>query len=416
MENFNKTEKIYKILLNIKVVRNQTKKLVEKLEIDDHVVQTADYVSPIKWHLGHTSWFFEKFILAKYCKNYKLFSKNYDFIFNSYYETISYFNKREKRANLSRPSLSEVNSYRSYIDKNLDQLFDSNDVNLENLLNLALNHEQQHQELILMDIKHILYSNINKPEFIKKKKNVDCNLKFKKRNEFILGSSIETKYGYDGSKFSFDNERPTSNIELTPFILTDFVTNKDWKNFIEDKGYSRPELWLSDGWEFINKNSINKPMYWIDNNYLFSLNGVEKIDPHGPVSHVSFYEAMAFAKYKNFSLPTEFELEYVLKKSKKSGNFLENEVFKEHSYISERFFDNFYGNLWVWSESPYLPYKNYSSYKESLSEYNGKFMCNQFVLKGGSFATPTTHIRATYRNFYYPHDRWQFAGLRLKKN
>ena len=280
MENFNKTEKIYKILLNIKVVRNQTKKLVEKLEIDDHVVQTADYVSPIKWHLGHTSWFFEKFILAKYCKNYKLFSKNYDFIFNSYYETISYFNKREKRANLSRPSLSEVNSYRSYIDKNLDQLFDSNDVNLENLLNLALNHEQQHQELILMDIKHILYSNINKPEFIKKKKNVDCNLKFKKRNEFILGSSIETKYVYDGSKFSFDNERPTSNIELTPFILTDFVTNKDWKNFIEDKGYSRPELWLSDGWEFINKNSINKPMYWIDNNYLFSLNGVEKIDPH----------------------------------------------------------------------------------------------------------------------------------------
>ncbi len=170
MENFNKTEKIYKILLNIKVVRNQTKKLVEKLEIDDHVVQTADYVSPIKWHLGHTSWFFEKFILAKYCKNYKLFSKNYDFIFNSYYETISYFNKREKRANLSRPSLSEVNSYRSYIDKNLDQLFDSNDVNLENLLNLALNHEQQHQELILMDIKHILYSNINKPEFIKKKR------------------------------------------------------------------------------------------------------------------------------------------------------------------------------------------------------------------------------------------------------
>ena len=157
-------------------------------------------------------------------------------------------------------------------------------------------------------------------------------------------------------------------------------------------------------------------MYWIDNNFLFSLNGVEKINMHSPVSHVSFYEAMAFARYKNTTLPTEFELEYVLKMSKKSGNFLENKVFKEHSYTSERFFDNFYGNLWVWSASPYLPYKNYSSYKESLSEYNGKFMCNQFVLKGGSFATPTTHIRATYRNFYYPHDRWQFAGLRLKKN
>ena len=416
MEDFYKIEKINKILLNIKVLRNQTKKLVENLEIDDQIVQTANYVSPIKWHLGHTTWFFEKFVLAKYCKNYKLFSKNYDFIFNSYYETISHFNKKEKRANLSRPSLSEVNSYRSYVDKNLDQLFDINDGNLENLLKLALNHEQQHQELILMDIKHILYSNINKPEFIKKKKQTNNrNLKYKKRNEFILDNSIETKYGYDGSEFSFDNERPTSNIKLTPFILTDFITNKDWKNFIEDKGYSRPEFWLSDGWEFINKNKINKPMYWIDTNFLFSLNGVEKIDPYAPVSHVSFYEAMAFARYKNTTLPTEFELEYVLKMSKKSGNFLENKVFKEHSYISERFFDNFYGNLWVWSASPYLPYENYSSYKESLSEYNGKFMCNQFVLKGGSFATPRSHIRATYRNFYYPHDRWQFAGLRLKK-
>ena len=416
MEDFSKKDKINELLLNIKVLRNQTSKLVEKLEIDDQVVQTANYVSPIKWHLGHTSWFFEKFVLAKYCKNYKLFSKNYDFIFNSYYETISHFNMRENRGNLSRPSLSEVNSYRSYVNKNLDQLFDIHDVNLENLLNIALHHEQQHQELILMDIKHILYSNINKPEFIKKKMNIDYNLKYKKRNEFILDSSIETKYGYDGSEFSFDNERPNSNIRLTPFILTEFITNKDWKNFIEDKGYSRPELWLSDGWEFINKNNINKPMYWIDNNFLFSLNGVEKINMHSPVSHVSFYEAMAFARYKNTTLPTEFELEYVLKMSKKSGNFLENKVFKEHSYTSERFFDNFYGNLWVWSASPYLPYKNYSSYKESLSEYNGKFMCNQFVLKGGSFATPTSHIRATYRNFYYPHDRWQFAGLRLKKN
>jgi len=415
MEDFLKKDKVHDLLLSIKLLRNQTNKLVEKLEIDDQVIQTANYVSPIKWHLGHTSWFFEKFVLSKYCKNYKLFSKDYDFIFNSYYETISHFNLREKRGNLSRPSLSEVNRYRLHVDKNLDLLFDIHDVDLENLLNIAFNHEQQHQELILMDIKHILFSNINKPMFIKKKDGIDCFLK-KKKNEFILDSPVETKYGYDGSEFSFDNERPTSNMRLTPFILTDFVTNEDWIRFIEDKGYSRPELWLSDGWKFIKKNNINKPMYWINNNLLFSLNGVEKINVNSPVSHISFYEAMAFARYKNSTLPSEFELEYVLKMSKKSGNFLENKVFKEHSYNSERFYGNFYGNLWVWSSSPYLPYNNYNSYKESLSEYNGKFMCNQFVLKGGSFATSINHIRATYRNFYYPHDRWQFAGLRLKKN
>ena len=415
MEDFLKKDKVHDLLLSIKLLRNQTNKLVEKLEIDDQVIQTANYVSPIKWHLGHTSWFFEKFVLSKYCKNYKLFSKDYDFIFNSYYETISHFNLREKRGNLSRPSLSEVNRYRLHVDKNLDLLFDIHDVDLENLLNIAFNHEQQHQELILMDIKHILFSNINKPMFIKKKDGIDCFLK-KKKNEFILDSPVETKYGYDGSEFSFDNERPTSNMRLTPFILTDFVTNEDWIRFIEDKGYSRPELWLSDGWKFIKKNNINKPMYWINNNLLFSLNGVEKINVNSPVSHISFYEAMAFARYKNSTLPSEFELEYVLKMSKKSGNFLENKVFKEHSYNSERFYGNFYGNLWVWSSSPYLPYNNYNSYKESLSEYNGKFMCNQFVLKGGSFATSINHIRATYRNFYYPHDRWQFSGLRLKKN
>ena len=180
MEDFLKKDKVHDLLLSIKLLRNQTNKLVEKLEIDDQVIQTANYVSPIKWHLGHTSWFFEKFVLSKYCKNYKLFSKDYDFIFNSYYETISHFNLREKRGNLSRPSLSEVNRYRLHVDKNLDLLFDIHDVDLENLLNIAFNHEQQHQELILMDIKHILFSNINKPMFIKKKDGIDCFLKKKK--------------------------------------------------------------------------------------------------------------------------------------------------------------------------------------------------------------------------------------------
>tara|TARA_E500000178_G_scaffold229423_1_gene226039 strand:+ start:51 stop:1301 length:1251 start_codon:yes stop_codon:yes gene_type:complete len=415
MEDFSNSKRVNKLLLNVKEVRNQTNKLIKNLEIDDLVIQTANYVSPIKWHLGHTSWFFEKFILAKYYKNYKFFNKEYDFIFNSYYETIGHYNSKENRGNLSRPSLNEVINYRAYVDKNLDFLFDIYNVDLENLLSIALNHEQQHQELILMDVKHILYSNINKPKYIKQKSDIYSHSKIKKRNEFILNSSVETKYGYDGNEFSFDNEQPLSNIKLNPFILTEFVTNEDWQLFIEDKGYSRPEFWLSDGWEFITKNRIDKPMYWIDKNLIFSLNGVEKINMDSPVSHISFYEAMAYARYKNATLPSEFEIEYVLKASKKSGNLLENKVFKEHSYNSDKFYDNFYGNLWIWSSSPYLPYKNYKAYESSLAEYNEKFMCNQYVLKGGSFATPIDHIRASYRNFYYPHDRWHFSGLRLKK-
>ena len=416
MEDFSKCESIYNLLHKVKVVRKKTIELTKNLEIDDMVVQTANYVSPIKWHLGHTSWFFEKFILAKFCKNYNFFNKDYDFIFNSYYQTVGHFNLRKNRGSLSRPTLDEVLMYRSYIDKYLDHLYEINNIELEELIKIALNHEQQHQELILMDIKNILYSNKSKPSYIKKISEIKCSKEIKEKNQFILNGFKKIKYGYDGDDFSFDNERPESRINLHPFILSEFVTNEDWLSFIDDDGYKRPEFWLSDGWEFINKNKINKPMYWIDNNNLFSLNGVEKINMSSPVSHISFYEAKAFARYKNTSLPSEFELEYALQTSKKSGNFLENKVFKEHSYNSEKFIDNFYGNLWVWSTSPYLPYANYSSYKDSLSEYNEKFMCNQYVLKGGSFGTSINHIRASYRNYYYPYDRWQFVGLRLRKN
>ena len=413
MEDFLQNTVVQNLLDKVKVVRIKTEKLIESLEIDDLVVQTANFVSPIKWHLGHTSWFFEKFILAQFCKDYEYFNKSYDFIFNSYYETVSHFNLRKNRGSLSRPSLIEVIKYRKYIDDNLNRLRNINSKKLKNIIELAINHEQQHQELILMDIKNILFSNTEKPAFISSVLHRKIDQKIKKKNQFSLKKSIKTRVGNDGNQFCFDNESPSSIITLEPFYLSDFVTNEDWISFIEDKGYNRPDLWLSDGWEFIKSKKINKPMYWIDKNNLFSLNGVEKINMNSPVSHISFYEAMAFARYKNQNLPTEFELEYVLRQSKKSGNFLEENIFKECSYNSEEFFDSFFGNLWVWSSSPYLPYKNYKPYKDSLSEYNGKFMCNQYILKGGSFATPVDHIRASYRNFYYPSDRWQFVGLRL---
>ena len=414
MEDFVENNNRYKLLNSVKIVRKKTCDLIENLEIDDLIIQTENYVSPIKWHLGHTSWFFEKFILSNFCKNYKLFNKDYDFIFNSYYETVSHFNLRKNRGNLSRPTVNEVLKYRSYIDNNLDFLLDIKSAGLDEMIKVALNHEQQHQELILMDIKNILFSNIKKPKYIKKKSLVfDCDLRLKNKNCFRLDSPVEINYGYQGNDFSFDNERPSSSIILNPFFLSSFITNEDWLSFIEDDGYTRPELWLSDGWEFINKNKIKKPMYWIDSNHIFNLTGVEKINPESPVSHISFYEAMAFARYKNKSIPTEFELEFTLKQSKKSGNFLEDNFFREISYNSDKYLNTFFGNLWTWSSSPYLPYKNFNPYKNSLSEYNGKFMCNQYVLKGGSFATPKDHIRASYRNFYYPHDRWQFVGLRL---
>ncbi|MFL2661229.1 MAG: ergothioneine biosynthesis protein EgtB [Alphaproteobacteria bacterium] len=395
-------------------VRNYSLKLIESLSPEDMVVQTQDYVSPIKWHLGHTTWFFEKFILIPFSKNYKKVNKIYDYIFNSYYLEAGNFNHKSKRGFLNRPLLNEVMNYRNHVDENIYELLSNkNDKEIRFILELGLNHEQQHQELILMDIKNIFYNNPLKLKF--------TDIVFKKnrtqyKNEYLSNKEEMSIFGYDSNGFSYDNEKPSFNKKLSPFKIKDFVTNKEWKSFIDAGGYEDYRYWLSDGWDYIKNHNIKRPMYWEDDKYIFTLKGLEKIDDDMPVSHISFYEAQAYANFKKSRLPTEFELELVLQNSQGEGNLAENGLFSEISYKNIKYKDCFFGNLWVWSSSNYNAYKNYKPFENKLAEYNSKFMCNQFVLKGGAFATPRNHIRASYRNFYYPSDRWQFCGLRLAED
>ncbi len=394
------------------VTRDNTVSLTNNLYPEDMVIQTEDYVSPTKWHLGHTTWFFENFLLVPFLKNYKIFSDDFNYIFNSYYNSVGTFNARNKRGFLNRPFLDEVMEYRKYVDENLLELFRKNQrASRKSLLEIGINHEQQHQELILMDIKNIFFSNPLKPRY-NKKSSIKNETNFTK-NSFILNNKKEIEYGWSKNTFCYDNELPSNTSHLEPFALTNYVTNLEWKEFIRDGGYNSHQFWLSDGWDYINRNNISKPEYWLDKNYYFTLNGVQKIQDSLPVCHISFYEACAYAKYKKLRLPTEIEIEYFLSKSKIKGNFLDKKEYQEIDYCNSSNFKSLYGNLWMWTSSNYVPYKNYKSYENNLMEYNSKFMCNQFVLKGGSFGTPQNHIRSSYRNFYYPYNRWQFCGLRL---
>ena len=399
----NKISEISELFSN---TRKQTLSLCDNLEPEDMVIQPSKNVSPIKWHLGHTTWFFEKFILTEMNENYKPFNKDYNYIFNSYYNSVGEFNPRNKRGALNRPLLKDVIKYRNYVTENvLDFIKKAKNNTISFLVELGSNHEQQHQELILMDIKNIFYNNPLMPAF----NPIENTSKKKSTNEFFSNSTKKFTYGNDEDIFCYDNELPVAEKDLDPFKIYAMVTNGEWKNFIDDGGYKNHEYWLSDGWDFIKNNKLERPMYWIDNNNYFTLNGVKKIDNDKPVSHISFYEADAYARYKNKRLPSEFELEYYLKQFSKKGNFLENKIYHEVEEDSE----NVYGNLWVWTNSNYVPYKKYKPYEGNLGEYNNKFMCNQFVLKGGSHSTSKNHIRASYRNFFYPSDTWQFCGVRL---
>ena len=399
----NKISEISELFSN---TRKQTLSLCDNLEPEDMVIQPSKNVSPIKWHLGHTTWFFEKFILTEMNENYKPFNKDYNYIFNSYYNSVGEFNPRNKRGALNRPLLKDIIKYRNYVTENiLDFIKKTKNNTISFLVELGSNHEQQHQELILMDIKNIFYNNPLMPAF----NPIENTSKKKSANEFLSKSIKKFTYGNDEDIFCYDNELPVAEKDLDPFKIYAMVTNGEWKNFIDDGGYKNHEYWLSDGWDFVKNNKLERPMYWIDNNNYFTLNGVKKIDNDKPVSHISFYEADAYARYKNKRLPSEFELEYYLKQFSKKGNFLENKIYHEVEEDSE----NVYGNLWVWTNSNYIPYKKYKPYEGNLGEYNNKFMCNQFVLKGGSHSTSKNHIRASYRNFFYPSDTWQFCGVRL---
>ncbi len=407
-------------------IRARTELICEPLATEDYVVQPIVDVSPPKWHLGHTTWFFENFILKNHMSKYELFHSDFNYVFNSYYESVGARLVRTDRGNLSRPTTAEVYNYRKYVNEHMNNLFDGNyEITDEvlTILELGLNHEEQHQELLVYDIKYILGNNPLFPKYKEnnnlKKSAYATDLKFLEIKEGIYD------IGFEGDSFHFDNEESKHKIYINPVAIANrLVTNSEFLEFIEDGGYKNFKYWLSEGWEWVNQNKITAPLYWyqIDEEWMnYQLNGFKEIDWNQPVMHISFYEADAFAKWKasepngkGIKLPTEFEWEVA---SKIHGELNPN-YFMEGSDLSPQVEQktNFCGNLWEWTESAYRPYPNYSPPEGALGEYNGKFMVNQMVLRGGSVATPIHHFRPTYRNFFHPHLRWMFSGFRLAKS
>jgi len=402
-------------------VRRQSVKLCEPLLIEDYVVQTMPDVSPPKWHLAHVSWFFETFILAPYLKNYQQFNPQFNDLFNSYYQGIGKPFPRAQRGLLSRPSVAEVYSYRAHIDANMSELIASLDCHRDNkkiraLILLGMNHEQQHQELLMTDIKHILGNNPLLPAYFH-------NIAQPAQNSAVALAWIKlpadkVAIGHEGLDFCFDNELPRHQVLTNDFFLANrLVTNAEYLQFIEDGGYDKPLLWLSDGWCTVQQASWRAPLYWrqIDKAWhCFTMEGLKPVVPDEPVCHLSYYEADAYATWAGKRLPTEIEWEYAAAEEDLTpGNFLESGCFHPQPATSGNRFRQLGGDVWEWTQSPYSAYPGYRRSEGAIGEYNGKFMCSQMVLRGGSCVTPINHIRKTYRNFFYPHSRWQFMGLRL---
>jgi len=389
--------------------------LVATLAPEDTVVQSMPDVSPTKWHLAHTTWFFERFVLEPNVSGYRRFNDKYDFLFNSYYYTAGQMHARPKRGLLSRPTLAEILAYRSHVDDQMMRLLDqhSGELDLAGVVTLGVNHEQQHQELMLTDIKHVLSCNPLQPAF-------DSNLAVPGTRpldgySYIRGAAGVHQVGATGESFRFDNETPRHDALLHEHqIGARLITNGEYREFVTDGGYTNSTLWLSDGWATVNQNGWGRPLYWSEDLATeFTLSGPREIDDSAPVTHVSFYEADAFARWAGARLPTEFEWETSAGEEPVFGNLFESGYLHPVAGGDAK---QVFGDVWEWTSSPYSPYPGFVPLEGSLGEYNGKFMCNQMTARGGSCVTSADHIRASYRNFFYPHMRWQFFGIRLAKD
>ncbi|HSC06617.1 MAG TPA: ergothioneine biosynthesis protein EgtB [Steroidobacteraceae bacterium] len=402
-------------------VRTVSVALCAPLETEDYVVQSMPDASPAKWHLAHTTWFFEQFVLLPHLAGYRVFDEQFGFLFNSYYETVGPRHRRPERGMLTRPTVDEVLEYRQHVDAHVERLLRTRGVHedIEQLIELGLHHEQQHQELILMDLKHLLSCNPLRPVYRPQPGPLPrAGEGHSASPEFHAFPEGIYETGHAGEGFCFDNETPRHRVYLQPFAIAHRpVTNAEFGEFIRTGGYERPELWMSDGWATVQAQEWTHPIYWSDSlDSEFTLAGERALDPDVPVCHVSWYEADAFARWADARLPTEAEWEVVASRQPVEGNFLESERFHPQPSGNKSAGPvQMFGDLWEWTASPYFPYPGFQPLRGALGEYNGKFMVNQFVLRGGSFATPRSHIRATYRNFFYPHMRWQFGGIRLAK-
>ena len=395
--------------------REQTLKLCEPLSPEDMQVQSMPEASPTKWHLAHTTWFFEQFVLAQFEKGYARFDDNYGYLFNSYYNAVGERVARDQRGLLTRPTLDEVRGYRAAIDERMEKFLSREQPRAAlELVELGINHEQQHQELLLTDIKHALWLNPLRPTYERAghASSLQANALTLRWEQFGEGL---VEIGHDGSGFAFDNERPRHKVFIQPFeIASRLVTNGEYLAFIEDRGYERPEFWLSDGWDTARAQGWRAPFYWekLDGMWQhFTLAGIQPINPHAPVCHVSFYEAEAFARWSGARLPREAEWELAAREQPFGGNHLEDGRFAPEPGEGQ-----FFGDVWEWTQSPYVGYPGYKPPAGAVGEYNGKFMVNQIVLRGGSCFTPRSHIRSTYRNFFGPDARWQMTGLRLARD
>ena len=370
--------------------------------------------SPTKWHLAHITWFFERFVLSKYADSYKAFNDDFHFLFNSYYYSVGQMHARPRRGLLSRPTFAEVLEYRAHVDAAVLRLLEErDDQELLDRITLGLHHEQQHQELLLTDIKHVLSCNPTHPAM-----NPDLNTSASAapaEYSYSAGRSGVQQVGARGMAFCFDNELPRHDALLHEHRIGDrLVTNGEFAEFIKDGGYVDSNLWLSDGWAVINERGWNRPLYWREDHQAeFTLGGLRDLDAHAPVCHVSFYEADAYARWAGARLPTEFEWEDAAAELETDGNLMESNYWQPTAQGDSK---QFIGDVWEWTSSSYAPYPGFKPLAGSLGEYNGKFMCNQMTVRGGSCVTAKDHIRASYRSFFYPDARWQFLGIRLAKD
>lgn len=412
------------LLEKYQATRRFSEFLCGTLAPEDHVIQTMPEASPTKWHLAHTSWFFETFVLKPHLPGYQQVHPQYAFLFNSYYNAAGKMHTRAQRGLISRPTVKATFDYRKKIDSAVAELLEgANERQLQTLtplITLGINHEQQHQELILTDIKHVFWMNPLRPifrEYVHPTGSAPPNLRWRDFHEGIHD------IGHKGPDFCFDNETPRHRVFLEPFALaTRLVTNGDYLAFVEDGGYHQPEFWLSLGWATITERGWTAPLYWEKRDgvwWQMTLAGMRKLQSYEPVCALSYYEADAFARWSKARLPMEEEWEVASQDVPMKGNFAESGFFHPtppHESLLSDELQQMFGDVWQWTQSSYSPYPGFRVPAGALGEYNGKFMCNQYVLRGASCATPASHSRRTYRNFFPPDARWQFSGIRLARS
>lgn len=398
-------------------VRARSIALAAPLSAEDAGLQSMPDTSPTKWHLAHTTWFFETFILKEFKEKHEQYQESFGFLFNSYYNAIGAMHARPERGMISRPSLAEVLDYRLAIDEAMLGLLEQPGAVPSELVTLGLHHEQQHQELLLTDIKHALSRNPLLPSYRQDLDGAPDSRGPQPRTWLQVEEGLAS-IGHEGPGFSFDNEHPRHRVFLEAAeIASTPVTNAEYAAFLEDGGYADPLLWLSDGWAWLNEHGSKAPLYWHEDSpgawQEFTLAGLKPLNPHAPVAHVSHFEADAFATWAGARLPTEAEWEIAARGKSQSGNFVENDILHPLPVDAE---GGWFGDTWEWTASPYVAYPGFKPAPGAIGEYNGKFMANQMVLRGGSCASASDHLRSSYRNFFPSHAQWQFSGIRLARD